>query len=522
MLWRDQRRGGRVGAWFRLCCAVAAVGAAVFGAAVLSAAGGCSEKLTSVNERLNSNRVPYESRAKNGTRAATLAAVAPPEARGAARVRPPATRQRADLPAQPEGTDLVPVVVPDGYFVGLALSGGGSRSANFSAACMFQLQRLGLLRRVDYISSVSGGSLTAAYFCLARDPYWNPATVQKRLTHAFASDVICQTLVPWNTLALWFSNWDRSDILADALTPVLFSRKGRALTFRDLRPDRPRLLINATDLQTGRRFVFSNEQFDELNSDLSKYPIAKAVAASAAVPVLMHHVTLRDFSTNFRQYRHLIDGGITDNLGVQCLVETYTAHVEAAARDGRPDPYPHGAVLIVLDARAQFDVNLSDKGDINFFESLATGAGLTSTALLNRASTATLSELVVRNASDDISAGELRRQIEALERGGSLTLRGRSGKPVRVIHLALSHLEDVSDLPFHSFRERVSTIGTYFNISATEAFNLYQAAELLVRERFEKELTDLEREIRQGGAINAQSPNNQAPTTNIAPTLNPH
>src|SRR6476661_5849067 len=50
----------------------------------------------------------------------------------------------------------------DGYFVGIAISGGGSRSANFSAACMFQLERLGLLQRADYISSVSGGSITGA------------------------------------------------------------------------------------------------------------------------------------------------------------------------------------------------------------------------------------------------------------------------------------------------------------------------------------------------------------------------
>src|SRR5204863_4300210 len=53
----------------------------------------------------------------------------------------------------------------DGWFVGIAISGGGSRSANYSAAVMFELQRLGLLEKVDAISSVSGGSLTAAYYC---------------------------------------------------------------------------------------------------------------------------------------------------------------------------------------------------------------------------------------------------------------------------------------------------------------------------------------------------------------------
>ena len=447
--------------------------------------GGC----TSVNRRLNDAKLPVERRTHNHTRSATGVAAVPVAARGsaAAPTVEPAGRTAAALPD----------VRPDGCFVGLALSGGGSRSANFSAACMFQLQRVGLLEHVDYISSVSGGSLTGAYYCLFPDGPggWNPQRVQYKLTRSFATDVICRTLMPWNLLPLWFSNWDRSDVLADSFTSHLFSRKGKELTFGDLRADRPRLLINATDLQSGRRFVFSNETFDEINSDLSKYPISNAVAASAAVPVLMHHVTLRDFSTAYKQYRHLIDGGVVDNLGVQSLVEAYMGQVKAAADAGRPDPYPRGAVLIVLDARTEFDAKLSNKGDISFLSSLTMGAGLTSTALLNRVSTATMADLIVRNASDDITAKELRQAIKTLEEGGSVTVKARDGKPVRVLHLALSRVEGLSNLPSRSFREQVNSIATYFNIDSTEAYNLYQAAELLVRERFEAELVALRDEL---------------------------
>ena len=452
---------------------------------VVGAAAGC----TSVNRRLNDAKLPIERRAHNQTRAATGVAAVPAAARDVARIR-------AKAPAGPSAA-AIDDVRPDGFFVGLALSGGGSRSANFSAACMFQLQRLGLLQHVDYISSVSGGSLTGAYYCLFADGPggWNPHRVQYKLTRSFATDVIVRTLMPWNVLPLWFSNWDRSDILADSFTSHLFSRKGKELTFGDLRPDRPRLLINATDLQSGRRFVFSNEAFDEINSDLSKYPISNAVAASAAVPVLMHHVTLRDFSTAYKQYRHLIDGGVVDNLGVQSLVETYMAQVKSAADAGRPDPYPRGAVLIVLDARTEFDAKLSNKGDISFISSLTMGAGLTSTALLNRVSTATMADLIVRNASDDATAKQLREAIKTLEDGGSVTVAARDGKPVRVLHLALSRVEGLSDLPSRSFREQVNSIATYFNIDATEAYNLYQAAELLVRERFEPALVALREEL---------------------------
>ena len=387
----------------------------------------------------------------------------------------------------------------DGFFVGLALSGGGSRSANFSAACMFELERIGLLQRVDYISSVSGGSLPAAYYCSAPDgpDGWNPANVQERLTHSFATDLYVSILEPWNLLALMFTDKDRSDLLAESFRSVLFTRNGRELTFNDLRPDRPRLLLNATDLQSGRGFIFCNESFDELNSDLSRYPLAYGVAASAAVPVILHQVTLRDFSTIFKQYRHLIDGGITDNLGIVSLLETYDAQVRAAESTNKPDPYPNGVVLFVVDAHTKFDARLSDKGDISLLESLAYGASLTSTALLNRASSATLAEMIVRYSPDDVPAATLRKEIKQLEDQGFVTLKDRHGKPVRIVSIALSRLSELNNVPFASFSEHVNSIQTYFNIDPTEAYNLYKAAELLMRGPLEKPLTEVSHELQQ-------------------------
>lgn len=416
-----------------------------------------------VNKPLDSVNVALELRQKNHTRSTTGESL---------------TSAAADVDA-------------DGCFVGLAISGGGSRSANFAAGCMFELQRLGILQYVDYISAVSGGSMPAAYYCLA-DKDWNPGTVQKKLTHSFASDVIFTTFMPWNLLLQLSTPWDRSDVLADSFQRVLFSRNGKAMTYGDLRPDRPRLLINATDLQSGRRFVFSNESFDELNSDLSRFPIAKAVAASAAVPVLLHHVTLRDFSTVFERYRHLLDGGINDNLGVTTLVEACNSQRDAAAAQGRPDPYPKGMVLIVIDAHTNFDTELGDKPDIGIIESLTTGAGLTSTALLNRVSSATLAELIVENSPDSTTAQTLREQIKELEKSGTLKANDRRGNPVHVINLSLSRISELTDLPFASFGQRVNNIATYFNINPDEAFHLYKAAELLVRdESFARPLAEI-------------------------------
>ncbi|WP_407951159.1 patatin-like phospholipase family protein [Permianibacter fluminis] len=49
--------------------------------------------------------------------------------------------------------------------VGLALSGGGIRSASFNLGVLQALQRKGLLSRIDYLSSVSGGGYVAS--CLS-------------------------------------------------------------------------------------------------------------------------------------------------------------------------------------------------------------------------------------------------------------------------------------------------------------------------------------------------------------------
>ncbi|HEY7128819.1 MAG TPA: hypothetical protein VH332_04065, partial [Nitrospira sp.] len=54
----------------------------------------------------------------------------------------------------------------DGRFLALAISGGGSRAANFGAAVMLELQQRKLLEQVDVISGVSGGTLPAVYYGL--------------------------------------------------------------------------------------------------------------------------------------------------------------------------------------------------------------------------------------------------------------------------------------------------------------------------------------------------------------------
>jgi predicted acylesterase/phospholipase RssA len=319
--------------------------------------------------------------------------------------------------------------------------------------------------------------------------------VQKELTHHFATDLINETLLPWNWCGFMFSSLDRSDLLAGIFGKNLLGRNGKPLTFADLRADRPRLLINATDLQAARRFVFCNETFDGLNSNLSKYPLAYAVTASSAVPVVLHPVALQDYSTTFLQYRHLVDGGVVDNLGVQTLAETYAAQVRSAADRHQPDPYPKGAVFILLDAHTRFNSKISESRDVGLIASLETTAGLTSTVLVNRASSATLSELIVNGAQESMTAAQIRDDITQLSDQGFIRFTDKRGHPVRVLYIALAQVNTLKNVPSGSFTEYINSMGTYFNISHAEANRLYEAANLLMHEKFEGRVRELMEEI---------------------------
>jgi NTE family protein len=421
--------------------------------------GGCSYE----NKALNDPHVPLEHRKQNNTRAALFTQRPPEDA--------------------------------DGYFVGLSLSGGGSRSAAFSAACMFQLERVGILQKVDYISTVSGGSLPGAYYCLHGND-WNPADVQRRMTHEFATDLLFQTfLVPWNTCALMFGDLNRSDLLARSFDDILFSRGGKSLTFADLRPDRPRLIINATNLQSGRRWIYCNESFNQINSDLAGYPVSYAVAASSAVPVVLHPVQIHDYATIYPEYLQLVDGGVADNLGIVTLVETFTNHVTLARSEGLPDPYPRGAVFVVVDSRVKYNGEPKSNGNFNWLDILRTALRLTSNSLLNRVSTATMSDLILKNAPDETTAKELRENEQRLETEGYLEMKDRTGHDITVLYMSLSQVDNLRDVPFESFRQSVNSISTYFNIKPGEAEDLYQAADLLVKEKLENHMRDLSKKL---------------------------
>ena len=233
--------------------------------------------------------------------------------------------------------------LPHGVFVGIAMSGGGSRAANFSAAVLFELEELGLLQHASALSSVSGSSLTAAYYGLFdHDPdRWNRERVRDLLGKDFQTRWIWRLFLPHNLFRYWFTDFDRSDIMKGVFDDILFEGK----TFDDMPREGPKVLINTTNLTTERGFIISDRDFKTLHSRLDTYPVSDAVIASGAFPGAFNNVTLQNYSTKSSRshYVHLFDGGPADNLGIRTLLRVL--------RDlYRQDTRPSGCFIFIVDA----------------------------------------------------------------------------------------------------------------------------------------------------------------------------
>lgn len=272
----------------------------------------------------------------------------------------------------------------------LAFSGGGTRAAALAYGVLTGLrdtvvsvngQSIRLLDEIDVISAVSGGSFTAAYFGLHGDRLFDD--FEQRFLRRDMSDQLLDGLL---NPALWFSAHGRTEMAIDLYDETLFN----GATFADLkRRNGPLIIINATDLGRGVRFSFLQEYFDLLCSDLSSFPVAQAVAASSAVPVIFNPVVLKNHAgcrppsrgmfmatsqevahspqllhlmdglssyaaKDQRQYIHLVDGAIADNLGLLSIYEITEAAGGAKKLlthlGGKPNPY---LVVISVNASTQ-------------------------------------------------------------------------------------------------------------------------------------------------------------------------
>jgi NTE family protein len=254
---------------------------------------------------------------------------------------------------------------PSTLFV-VSFSGGGTRAAAFSYGVLEELRRTEvvvdgkprrLIDEVDVTTGVSGGSFTALAYALYGERLF--AEYEDRfLKRDVQGALLKRGLNPFNWWKFVGGTAGRSELAAEYYDEILFE----GATFGDLLDKQtPVAVATGTDISTGSRLAFYQQDFDLLCSDLNKVRLSRAAATSSAVPVVLSAVTfnnyggtcgyqypawvqdvakpegrprpagravqryreMQDFqNSKDRPYIHLVDGGVADNLGVRAVMET--------------------------------------------------------------------------------------------------------------------------------------------------------------------------------------------------------
>lgn len=283
----------------------------------------------------------------------------------------------------------------DDLLVGLSFSGGGTRAAAFSFGVLQEMDRIpvrgasgSMLDRIDFISGVSGGSVTAAYYGLKKRAALADFRERFLLQNAEAG---LTTTLSLGTIGRAFSGGIND---SQGFTSWLDAHLFEGATFGSFRSiGRPRVWINASDIYNRTPFVFGATAFTAICSDLTKFPLSNAVAASAAVPIAFAPAVVQAFPgtcndplppwiqraandrnaspmlssfakaiVRYREgavpYIKLLDGGLVDNYGISGFT---------IARESSDTPYgpltPQQAVrlrramFLVVDAKAGISGN---------------------------------------------------------------------------------------------------------------------------------------------------------------------
>ena len=191
----------------------------------------------------------------------------------------------------------------DSLFLVASFSGGGTRASTLAFGALRELAHQSikwegkerrLLDELDVIYALSGGTFTGAYYSLFGDRIFHDFE-HRFLRKDWETELRHRIFrSPSNWFRLWSPYFGRIHIMSELLDEALYDGK----TYGDLlkQKTRPGLLIHASDMATLSRFEFVQPQFDLMCSDLNRFPIAYASAASAALPLVLSPITLKNYA----------------------------------------------------------------------------------------------------------------------------------------------------------------------------------------------------------------------------------
>jgi NTE family protein len=236
--------------------------------------------------------------------------------------------------------------------IGLALSGGGFRAAIFHLGVIRRLEELGLMPYVSVISAVSGGSIIAAYYVCEMErrlrkygpAEWRDPAVRVALFEEIAAGFLAQLdqnlrtrallygafHYPWTSIKSGVRNLVRAGSRSELIQREYdrcFYDHGTLGDLPSVTPERakapehvlygPKVIFNTTSVLTGMRVPFSRVTVSGMNQlscvNTNVLPLARVVGASSAVPVL--------FPPTMISGDVLVDGGVSDNQGIEALLE---------------------------------------------------------------------------------------------------------------------------------------------------------------------------------------------------------
>jgi NTE family protein len=398
----------------------------------------------------------------------------------------------------------------------LTFSGGGTRAAAFSYGVLEELSRTTIrtpsgthsaLSEIDLITGTSGGSFTALAYALYGDDLFEMYE-QAFLKRDVQGALLARLINPLSWSRVMSPTFGRSELAEEYYDQVLF----HGATFGDLlAKPRPRAIVGATDVTTGVRVDFSQDQFDVICADLSGVRLARAAAASSAVPVLLSPVTLdnrggtcgyrpppwiRDSwkssqrlsldnraqlrywesqllqNGRERPYLHLVDGGLSDNLalyGIVLSLEEFAGNPQARAATGINTL--RRVAIVVVNARSapRFDYDQHPSGPGSFAL-----LGQSISVPMDRYSTESIAALW-----DQITQWQQQQQIEEMAR----QLNPEMARADRLPALQFSVI-DVSfeAVPDPELRTYLQNLPTSFALSGEDIDRLRNSAAQVLRD----------------------------------------
>ena len=397
----------------------------------------------------------------------------------------------------------------DDTLIVLMFSGGGTRAAALGYGVLEQLhkqqitiggKKQSLMSNVDVVVGVSGGSVLAAYFALKGEETI-PLFYKRFLHQNFQRQVVKQAFSMSNLPRLASPEYGRGDLLQEQFENYLFGKT----TFRDLEKNAkgPFAIISATDMGIGERFNFTQEYFDPMCIDLGDLRLARAVAASSSVPMVFAPITLnnnggrcnytppikiedaddsetgrqqsrtiKEFYERFQKYQefknrfnkysdsktrpyiHLIDGGLTDNLGMRSLLDMTEMYPEKILTNKILQNNIRHIVVINVNAQNQVSSNLDKTAAVPGFRDVVSS--------------------IVNIPIDQNSQ-------ESLRRFRAFVDQWNKDKQTDGISFSFVSL-NLKDLPPSELREKVLNIPTSFYLPPEDVDNLRTAAAELMKQ----------------------------------------